>query len=814
MPLNGWNTSGISGLRFAGTAYAAALPGAAAPFIAKLQEIHGKLLEDPADAADVRAARDKWVQVAGHPELIQNIWSKISSKKNEASDPAQYDMVTEAKIAEFISKFGIVYDSDLSKLEAIRTNADYRKLMNQLAQLGGVSGGLNEIGFNDIIDFYTAVENSFKGKLQSMNSDELLAIGLNRSKVSTLINESVEEVMSGTIGQSLTFAKILNGLGITAGDVISAKNSLGGYTDPQQKARDAFAIAYIKTQARFSYDVSGDGRTVTPKLTILEKLVPNSVLTWSIVSGESSKVTVDSNGNFILKSGNTTASIRVKVETKFIVKKILEHDVTLTANSGGGVTPTPTPTSPSTTAPTPTPTQPKIELPTIPPETITNLQGKISDLKKQFEQNTSGLSEDQKAHLAEKAAREARDLVAAEIRKLATVDLSGLVKEENGKKVLKFSEQDKQQFVELMKTIQEQAKMLNDMLASIDPSMKPAVVEMTLYIGEGDASELTIPKDMMSAAASYGIGRITGVFNGVGLSLDTSGGFTGDVSLSISKLDPSVASNATSFAIGSDVYDLEVRENGELITSFSKPLLLRMPVKNPNGFDQERLVAVKIVDGKPQVVGGMFDSSGGYVEVERNSLSTYVVIENKVTFDDVGSVAAWAGRAIEVTAAKGVFNGRSAGQFAPNENVTRAEFAKMLVVMFHLEDAKATHRFKDVNDSDWFTPYVAAAVKAGVVTGRSAETFDPNSPITRAEMATMTARALKSVKDFHDAKNIDQTLGAFRDADKIPKSLKAGAALMVKEELMQGVRSGVFDPNSYATRAQAAVLMYRVLNSK
>ncbi len=195
-----------------------------------------------------------------------------------------------------------------------------------------------------------------------------------------------------------------------------------------------------------------------------------------------------------------------------------------------------------------------------------------------------------------------------------------------------------------------------------------------------------------------------------------------------------------------------------------------------------------------------------------NLFSTYAIIENKVQFADTASVNDWAGRQITVSAAKGILEGRADGVFVPNAQVTRAEFAKMIVKVFNLEDASATQSFSDVKTSDWFQTYVAAAVKAGIVDGRSADKFEPNAYISRAEMATMASRALVKIRDFKKPQNLEAALKSFVDAGVIHSSLKEGVAQAAAEGIVVGEENNKFNPNADSTRAQAAVVIYRLLN--
>ena len=110
------------------------------------------------------------------------------------------------------------------------------------------------------------------------------------------------------------------------------------------------------------------------------------------------------------------------------------------------------------------------------------------------------------------------------------------------------------------------------------------------------------------------------------------------------------------------------------------------------------------------------------------------------TFSDVKSHANKT--AIEALAARQIINGMGDGTFAPDKNMTRAEFATITVKALGLTP-KANNSFTDVKSSDWFAPYVGTANTYGIVNGVGDGTFNHAGTITRQEAATMVARAAK-----------------------------------------------------------------------
>ncbi len=334
---------------------------------------------------------------------------------------------------------------------------------------------------------------------------------------------------------------------------------------------------------------------------------------------------------------------------------------------------------------------------------------------------------------------------------------------------------------------------------------------LTLNLGTVNAKVVEVPlsKAIIEAAKARGIANIAVTFNGLTVTIPVSQ-FSDAVTLTVANEADATVTSLTSLKLASKVYSFDLTVGGVKTTTFKQPLTIKLPLANTTGLDKELLSVSKVVYKALEFHGGVVD--GDYIVEPRDTFSTYAVVENKVNFNDVASVQAWAGRQIQVVAAKGAIEGVGASKFAPKSNVTRAEFSKMLIRALNLENSTATENFGDVASTAWYAPYVAVAAEKGIVTGRSASQFDPNATITRAEMATMIARAVKTVNPQATAGDAS-SLTKFADAAKIAASLKDGVAFAASHNLVIG-NAGKFNPNNTATRAEAAVIIYRTINFK
>lgn len=144
--------------------------------------------------------------------------------------------------------------------------------------------------------------------------------------------------------------------------------------------------------------------------------------------------------------------------------------------------------------------------------------------------------------------------------------------------------------------------------------------------------------------------------------------------------------------------------------------------------------------------------------------------------------------------------------FAPNYNVTREQFVKMLVIALELESSSdEVAKFEDVAADAWYAEYINTAVTLGIVNGKDETTFGVGESITRQDMAVMCERAL-TVKGIELNGSAD-----LADSDKISDYAKDAVSKMVAAGYITGDENGDFNPFDNATRAQTAVVLYRII---
>lgn len=162
----------------------------------------------------------------------------------------------------------------------------------------------------------------------------------------------------------------------------------------------------------------------------------------------------------------------------------------------------------------------------------------------------------------------------------------------------------------------------------------------------------------------------------------------------------------------------------------------------------------------------------------------------------------WAKSEIERLADLQISNGFPDRSYKPQKNLSREEFVVFLTRMLGYSEKVKKPSFKDVPVKHWSSPNIEAAVKEKIIYVKDyPKGFDLRKPITREEIALMTARALK----LDPERSYKFT---FKDASKISLD-KNMVAAAVKAGLVKGYPDKTFRPKANSTRAEAAVMLIR-----
>lgn len=151
----------------------------------------------------------------------------------------------------------------------------------------------------------------------------------------------------------------------------------------------------------------------------------------------------------------------------------------------------------------------------------------------------------------------------------------------------------------------------------------------------------------------------------------------------------------------------------------------------------------------------------------------------------------------------GITTGTSNTTFSPTAPMTRAQFVVMIARAF---DFKATGEtiFTDVKGK-WYEDAVQALYEAGIVTGKTATTFEPGATITRQQAAAIIVRMME--KQNYTFANASLS---YEDAAAISPYAQQAAAKLLAENIMTG-DNGAFMPQQPLTRQQMAKILYAAL---
>jgi len=113
------------------------------------------------------------------------------------------------------------------------------------------------------------------------------------------------------------------------------------------------------------------------------------------------------------------------------------------------------------------------------------------------------------------------------------------------------------------------------------------------------------------------------------------------------------------------------------------------------------------------------------------------------TFNDVPTNADYA-HAVNALAERGIFRGDASGNFNPNNSMTRAEAATLLVRLFveNEMEAQLTSNFTDVPLTHWASSYIQTAFANGLISGYGDGRFGPNDAMTYNQALALLLRAL------------------------------------------------------------------------
>lgn len=262
------------------------------------------------------------------------------------------------------------------------------------------------------------------------------------------------------------------------------------------------------------------------------------------------------------------------------------------------------------------------------------------------------------------------------------------------------------------------------------------------------------------------------------------------------------------------VINLNVTVDGKVLefNNPNAPVTVKIPYKATAAeLANSEHIVVWYIDGAGKIVpvsNGRYDAATATVTFATTHFSQYAVAYVEKTFDDIANYD-WAKKSIEVLASKGIINGKSEKAFDPGAEITRADYTVLLIKTLGLT-AKVEASFADVNPADYYYQELGIAKALGIAVGQGDNRFNPSGEISRQDMMVLTAKAMAYANKLTAAGSLSDLKG-YTDNASISAYAVESVAKLVKEGLIQGSGNSI-NPLGNATRAEIAVLMYRIYN--
>ncbi|EQK43957.1 hypothetical protein C672_2901 [[Clostridium] bifermentans ATCC 638] len=206
-----------------------------------------------------------------------------------------------------------------------------------------------------------------------------------------------------------------------------------------------------------------------------------------------------------------------------------------------------------------------------------------------------------------------------------------------------------------------------------------------------------------------------------------------------------------------------------------------------------------------EIKGSVFYSTSDIIANREGCRDKIKNILNSSTFSDISGH--WAKDYIDAFVDKGFISGYEDNTFRPDNQITRAEFVRIINQVFNLKDKKEEH-FVDVNSSDWYYEDIKIAFNSGYISGELNSNgnyiFRPNDAITRQE----AMKIITSVKGNKDD-NLDKIykFNDYKNIDEWAKSYVEGA---VEAGYIMGDEKNNLNPKGNLTRAEAVTMLRNI----
>ncbi|MGQ7890402.1 S-layer homology domain-containing protein [Paenibacillus sp. WC2504] len=235
----------------------------------------------------------------------------------------------------------------------------------------------------------------------------------------------------------------------------------------------------------------------------------------------------------------------------------------------------------------------------------------------------------------------------------------------------------------------------------------------------------------------------------------------------------------------------------------------------PNDVDSSKITTgvvletdgtVRHVPTKIVVIDGKY-----YAQINSLTNSTYAIVWHPFEFNDVADH--WAKQAVGDMGSRMVIDGTGNGMFSPDREITRAEFAAIIVRGLGLKLEHGTTEFSDVKLTDWYSSVVTTAYAYHLIGGFEDGTFRPMDRITREQAMVILSKAMTITRLNAELsiQSTDVILRDFGDMSEVSPWALNSVADNVQAGLVAGRSGNELAPKDYMTRAEVAAIIQRLL---
>ena len=216
-------------------------------------------------------------------------------------------------------------------------------------------------------------------------------------------------------------------------------------------------------------------------------------------------------------------------------------------------------------------------------------------------------------------------------------------------------------------------------------------------------------------------------------------------------------------------------------------------------------------DGNKVFIGFASSASGEMKYIAPDG-ETVLLTPNPKNFTDIAGH--WAKDYIDFVTQREIFVGTGADTFSPDTGMTRAMFATVIGRLYERScgalTTSETHAFTDCDYSEWYGSYIGWCSENGIIEGVGGGLFEPGREITRQEMAAVLYRFAQFLEA--SGASSDTALN-YPDAAEIDSWAREAASYCQETGIIGGRDNGRFAPQETATRAEVATILERFVET-